>query len=418
MPFLDAIRLTRTLPCLAEPGKIVVVGTPSHPLEEVLPYLAALPNVIAYNPDAGAVTFRRQPGFLTLYTDRVYITQVADTEEGLALLSALTEAINATWEHRDQLVAVTARRRVPRPLDVWALLPQTNCKECGFPTCLAFAMKLAAKQAELDKCPYVSEEARAQLAESAAPPVRLVSLSADGREANAGNEIALFRHEKTFYNPPGLFIRLRASTPLEALKAQAQEAAAYTVEYVGRRLTIDGFAVQADSAEAGDWFGAALEAGDFDGDGYADLAVGVIGEDIAGAADAGAVHLFYGAGGGLNAARNALWHQDSPGVSDVAEEADYFGTALAVGDFNGDGYADLAVAAPEEDLGDVPNAGAVHVFLGAAGGLTAERSTFWHGHSPGLNDAAEANGYFGASLAALPWRVRGAGLYLPLVLRP
>jgi len=131
-------------------------------------------------------------------------------------------------------------------IQIYKLLPQTNCKECGFPTCLAFAMKLAAKQAELEKCPYVSEEARAQLAESAAPPVRLVTLSADGREAKAGNEIVLFRHEKTFYNPPGLFIRLRASTPLEQLKAQAQEAAAYAVEYVGRRLTIDGFAIQAD----------------------------------------------------------------------------------------------------------------------------------------------------------------------------
>ncbi len=159
MPFLDAIRLTRTLPCLAEPGKIVVVGTPSHPLEEVLPYLAALPNVIAYNPDAGAVTFRRQPGFLTLYTDRVYITQVADTEEGLALLSALTEAINATWEHRDQLVAVTARRRVPRPLDVWALLPQTNCKRCGEATCMAFAFALLQQRRTLAECPPLQEDA-------------------------------------------------------------------------------------------------------------------------------------------------------------------------------------------------------------------------------------------------------------------
>lgn len=130
-------------------------------------------------------------------------------------------------------------------IQIYKLLPQTNCKECGFPTCLAFAMKLAAKQVELDKCPYVSEEARAQLAESAAPPVRLVSISADGREVKVGNEIALFRHEKTFYNPPGLFIRLRATEPLEKVRAEAEEIAAYSVEYVGRRLTVDGFAVEA-----------------------------------------------------------------------------------------------------------------------------------------------------------------------------
>ncbi|MDH7484792.1 MAG: acetyl-CoA decarbonylase/synthase complex subunit gamma [Anaerolineae bacterium] len=143
-------------------------------------------------------------------------------------------------------------------IQIYKLLPQTNCKDCGFPTCLAFAMKLAAKQAELDKCPHVSEEARAQLAESAAPPVRLVTISADGREVKAGNEIVLFRHEKTFYNPCGLFIRLYDDEPLDEVKARAEEAAAYSVDYVGRSLTIDGFAVQATGA--GEQFAAAVEA--------------------------------------------------------------------------------------------------------------------------------------------------------------
>jgi len=142
-------------------------------------------------------------------------------------------------------------------IQIYKMLPQTNCKECGFPTCLAFAMKLAAKQADLDKCPYVSDEAREKLAESAAPPVQLVTLSADGREVKSGNEIVLFRHEKTFYNPCGLFIRLRDDQPLDAIKAQAQEAADYMVEYVGMELTIDGFAVEATGD--GDTFAAAVE---------------------------------------------------------------------------------------------------------------------------------------------------------------
>lgn len=141
-------------------------------------------------------------------------------------------------------------------LQIYKLLPQTNCKECGFPTCLAFAMKLAAKQAELDKCPYVSDEAREQLAESAAPPVRLVTISADGREVKSGNEIVLYRHEKTFYNPCGIFIRLRDSLPLEALKSAAREAADYKVEYVGRSMSIDGFAVEATGSS--DTFAAAV----------------------------------------------------------------------------------------------------------------------------------------------------------------
>jgi acetyl-CoA decarbonylase/synthase complex subunit gamma len=117
-------------------------------------------------------------------------------------------------------------------------------------------MKLAAKQVELDNCPYVSDESREQLAESAAPPVRLVTVSANGREAKSGNEIVLFRHEKTFYNPCGLFVRLYDDQPLDELKAKVEEAAGYSVEYVGMALSIDGFAVEATGD--GDRFAAAV----------------------------------------------------------------------------------------------------------------------------------------------------------------
>ncbi len=128
-------------------------------------------------------------------------------------------------------------------IQIYKLLPQTNCKECGYPTCLAFAMKLAAKQVELSACPYVTPEAKTQLAESAAPPIRMVALKSDGYEAKAGNEVVLFRHEKTFYNKPGLFIRVYDDQPLDALKAVVSEANSYAVNYVGMDLTVDGFAV-------------------------------------------------------------------------------------------------------------------------------------------------------------------------------
>jgi acetyl-CoA decarbonylase/synthase complex subunit gamma len=131
-------------------------------------------------------------------------------------------------------------------IQIYKLLPQTNCKECGFPTCLAFAMKLAAKQVELTSCPYVSDESKKQLAESAAPPIRLVTLSADGQEVKAGNETVMFRHEKTFYNKPGVFIRVKASDGAEAIGKKVAEADVYTVNYVGMDLAIDGFAIEAD----------------------------------------------------------------------------------------------------------------------------------------------------------------------------
>jgi len=133
-------------------------------------------------------------------------------------------------------------------IQIYKMLPQTNCKECGFPTCLAFAMKLAAKQVELGACPYVSEESKRQLAESAAPPIRLVALKGAGAEVKAGNEVVMFRHEKTFYNKPGLFIHVKASDPDLAAKVAAADA--YKVNYVGMDFTVDGFALVLDSDAA------------------------------------------------------------------------------------------------------------------------------------------------------------------------
>ena len=80
-------------------------------------------------------------------------------------------------------------------LAIYKLLAKTNCKECGYPTCLAFAMKLAAKQAELSDCPYVSEEAKAALGECSAPPIRLVKIGEGDRAVEVGNETVMFRHE-------------------------------------------------------------------------------------------------------------------------------------------------------------------------------------------------------------------------------
>ena len=144
-------------------------------------------------------------------------------------------------------------------IQIYKLLPQTNCKDCGFPTCLAFAMKLAAKQVELAACKHVSEAAKAQLAESSAPPIRLITLKSDGYEVKEGNEVVLYRHDKTFYNRPGLFIRVQDSESAQAIGEKVAAADAYKVSYVGMDLTIDGFAVESVSGDAAH-FAAAVQA--------------------------------------------------------------------------------------------------------------------------------------------------------------
>jgi acetyl-CoA decarbonylase/synthase complex subunit gamma len=91
-------------------------------------------------------------------------------------------------------------------IQIFKLLPKTNCGECGFPTCLAFAMALAAGKAELEKCPTISDEAREQLSEASAPPIRQFIIGTGDYGVKVGGETVMFRHEKTFFNKPGLAV--------------------------------------------------------------------------------------------------------------------------------------------------------------------------------------------------------------------
>jgi hypothetical protein len=120
------------------------------------------------------------------------------------------------------------------------------------------------------------------------------------------------------------------------------------------------------AVESGDQFAAALTAGDFDNDGFADLAAGAPGENVGGVPSAGAVSVLYGSGGGLTIAGGRLFTQ----VGGAVEGGDVFGSALATGDFNQNGFADLAVGAPFEDVGGAELAGAVSVLYGSGGGLS------------------------------------------------
>ena len=121
-------------------------------------------------------------------------------------------------------------------IQIFKLLPKTNCKECGVPTCLAFAMNLASGKAELDACPYVSDEAREQLAEASAPPIRPVVVGKGVRKATTGGETVQYRHEKTFYNPSLLAAAVSSDLSSDDLAAKLKGWNAIQYERVGLNL--------------------------------------------------------------------------------------------------------------------------------------------------------------------------------------
>ncbi|MDA3895240.1 MAG: acetyl-CoA decarbonylase/synthase complex subunit gamma [Desulfobacteraceae bacterium] len=133
-------------------------------------------------------------------------------------------------------------------IQIFKLLPKTNCKECGVPTCLAFAMNLASGKAELDSCPYVSDEAREQLAEASAPPILPVQIGKGVRKFTVGAETVLYRHEKTFFNPTALAVKVSSDIKDKDLKAKLAIWNAFQYERVGFNLRPQLVAVE----DAGD----------------------------------------------------------------------------------------------------------------------------------------------------------------------
>lgn len=128
-------------------------------------------------------------------------------------------------------------------LEIYKYLPKTNCKECGFPTCLAFAMKIAAKQVALEKCPHLKPEAKAALEGASRPPIQLVTLGTGDRQIQIGNETQLFRHEEKFHHPAAVAVRLPDTLEEAALAARAEAAGRLCFERVGARIRVNLVAV-------------------------------------------------------------------------------------------------------------------------------------------------------------------------------
>ncbi|MFK8015844.1 MAG: alkaline phosphatase D family protein [Gammaproteobacteria bacterium] len=206
------------------------------------------------------------------------------------------------------------------------------------------------------------------------------------------------------------FADLVVGTPAEHIGSIADTGLVHLIPGSPNGLTVTGSqswhqgtaGVPGDGNQPDDRFGAAFASGDFNNDEFDDLAIALPFNDVDGVADAGAVIVFYGSANSLSTTDSQYWHQDSPGIKGVANSGDRFGSALAAGDFDGDGFVDLAIGTPGKNgVNGENDAGSVNVILGSATGLTDVGDQRWDQDEAGVGGAVESGDAFGAALHAL-----------------
>jgi len=135
-------------------------------------------------------------------------------------------------------------------MDIYKLLPRKNCGECGVPTCLAFAMQLSKKQASIDDCPYVSDEAKEALAGASVPPIRLVKIGTGDNELEIGNETVMFRHEETFHHPCGIAVQITDELEGDYLDEKIEKINGLWFERVGEMIGVELIAIKETKGDA------------------------------------------------------------------------------------------------------------------------------------------------------------------------
>ena len=134
-------------------------------------------------------------------------------------------------------------------LDIYKLLPKTNCRECGFPTCLAFAMQIAAKKVSLSKCPHVTDQAKKALESASRPPIRLVTIGSGEQKLEVGNETVMFRHEETFYHPTGIGFLIEDTQDASQIDERIAKINKLKFERVGQQISVDLIAIKCSSGK-------------------------------------------------------------------------------------------------------------------------------------------------------------------------
>jgi len=152
MSRVESIRITRILPCLADPRKVRARAEVSEEVSDLLPYLNATEKGAIYNPVGHTLTLRQGEMIITIYPREIVMAKVDSAERAEELAAEFRELLNRTEERRDELEPCFERRSQLQPLDLFRLLPRTNCRQCGEAVCLAFATKLALGQTDIMRC--------------------------------------------------------------------------------------------------------------------------------------------------------------------------------------------------------------------------------------------------------------------------
>ena len=156
---LNSYKITRVLPCLADPEKIRVIAEISGEIHEAFPYLNSILKGCIYNHPALTLTIKKDGKLLTLHAYHITLAKIEDEKEAEEILRWLKDLINETYEKQNQIEPNYSMAAELKALDIFRLLPGTNCKRCEEPSCLAFAVKLVGRNIEIIKCdPLFSEQ--------------------------------------------------------------------------------------------------------------------------------------------------------------------------------------------------------------------------------------------------------------------
>ena len=135
--------------------KVNALADLSDDISEVLPYLNTVLKGLQYYPEEKILTVKKEGRLISFRPRQIALTKLEDENEATVVMEELKRIVNETYANRDHIKPTYTSRPIPRPLDIFKLLPGKNCKECGEPTCMAFALKLVNDEVELNQCPLL-----------------------------------------------------------------------------------------------------------------------------------------------------------------------------------------------------------------------------------------------------------------------